>query len=117
MKQLNFRGMIGAARCQQVLEEILERLNDRKITKVVTSRIHDFRRGLVQLRNWANTDPCFAQEMLELWKHDTLRKIEERRAFVGEECYTFWRNCIIMEYRQTCNTIRDRARHGKEVPV
>jgi len=102
-----FSGVIGPAKAQRLLGEMLGKLNDPKITKVVTSRLHNFKRGCTAILK--TDDKKIAKTLLALWKKDALEKMKSRQD-IPQEMMSFWNNCLIIEYR---HALRDVERKNE----
>jgi len=101
-------GLIGSTKAQQALGKMLETCNNKRVVNTVTNRLFDFKRGCKVISKMIKTDAEMAEALLNLWKEDSLKKMQTRQDLVGEEIMTFWRNCLLVDYRKTLEKIRKK---------
>lgn len=99
-------GLIGPTKAQKRLGELLEK-SDRKVVKVVTRRLFDFKHGCAVIAQMASVDREMAHTMLRLWKADCLEKVEARDDLPAE-IMSYWRNCLTVDYRNALAKIRGK---------
>jgi hypothetical protein len=97
---------IGPAKAQVILGQMLEKLNNPKITNIITGRIYDFKQGCKIIET---LERPFATRMLMLWKKDTFEKAKSR-ADIPKEILHFWYNCLLIEYRGSLDRIKRKCR-------
>jgi argininosuccinate lyase len=106
-KIANYKGMIGKNPCQKSLEDILEKLNNPKITKVVTRRLHEFRSRCDSLAKFlAPYDKPLAKELLKLLRREAIAKTCLRRTDMPDCCFTHWQSCLVAIYRNTLKCLK-----------
>ena len=103
-----FHGVIGSSKAQRALGDILGKLDNPKITKVVTRRLFDFKHGCKVIASIDPTEREMAETLLSLWKESNLTKARERQD-IPAEVASYWHNCLITEYRNALALIRANA--------
>jgi hypothetical protein len=90
------------------MEEMLEKLDDPHLVRIITNRLFDFRRQCKCLREHVvQHDRAFAIEMLHLCKHKSLEKMAMWSDKMPHGVYSHWQCCLIAIYRNTLDIFWD----------
>jgi len=103
---IRYKGMIGSRRCEKSLEEILEHLNDPKITHIVMRQLQYFKshcKSVLLIK-----EKKFAIEVLRMCRNHALEQMKNREGDMSKDCFTHWHTCLISDYRDTSREIKSR---------
>ena len=101
-------GLIGPTKAQQELGKMLEESGNKQVIKVVTKRLFDFKHGCKVIAKMAKVDSAMAFTMLKMWRADALAKVQARSDLVPEKMMSFWKNCLLVDYRKALAKIKGK---------
>ncbi len=95
-------GTIGSNPCEVTLNEILIRLNDVKITRIIMGRHQDLKIGLKKLVILATPkNRGFARRMMKLLYDDIKGTFMLRKDDMPKEAFTYALCCFTVVYRES----------------